>query len=330
MFEHPGFPTRDFVRTGTKARFRSRFREDELNDFSQNRKENLEKYVRPTNAKGTKAQVEYLGLASYDVYDEEGNVIRTSQKFNTTPDTGFARRVGYSPLRLYELAQMGLHYLPRSAHPPRIVKKPKTKATLSAKAKTLLARSNYKSRYWLDLDTEDDDWVHRGFRVKHLQTLVTILHTSLLRSNLDTAWKVFPILIRFADVDVRQYWTIGIELLNYKHTSFELGVKFLDWLFINHPSGRSYRKSMWKIWPRSQELLPYLLMIRLLNGAPGDVCEQIEDFVLAKPYIADPNIWALHGIALLQLGRQSQAKVKFERSRKLGAWIPPPLLRRIG
>lgn len=333
MFEHPGFPTREFVRTGTKARFRSKFREDEIRDFGQSKKENLERYVKSTNVKGSKEQVHYLGLTSNDVYDEEGNVLQTSQKFNATPDTGFSRRIGYSPLRLYELAQMGLHNLPRSSQQPYVVKKPmkiRNKARLSAKASILVARSNYKAHYWLTLNSEDDDWIHRGFRVKHLQTLVTILHISILRSDLETAWRVFPLLIRFADVDVRQYWTIGIELLNYRYGNLESGLKFLDWLFINYPSGRSYRKSLWKIWPRSQELLPYLLLMRLVSYSPRDVCEQLEDLVLSKPYTADPNVWILHGISLLQLGQRSKARAKFQKSIELGAWLPQPLLRASG
>lgn len=334
MFDQPVFPWQEYVRGGTKARFKSKLRKEEQENFKQGRKTDFEKRVRSSHLKGVKEQIQYLGLSSQDVYDENGTVIKQSQNFVIDPDTDFTRRIGYNPMKLYSLARMGLEYLPRSTAQPRVTKDT-DRATamlqnkrISSSTLQVLKRTNYKAPLRLNVNEYDDDWPQRGRRARHLQVLITILNAAVMKSDFVTAWKVFPILIRFSEVDIRHYWTLGMELLNKKHGSHQTGLTFLDWLLVNHPSGRPTRKATWKLLPSSLELLPYFVMVKLAGGESSGACEKIDDLILSKPYSGDPTTWALYGIALLQSGDPKKARAKFERCEQLGGIIPQDIWRK--
>ena len=48
---------------------------------------------------------------------------------------------------------------------------------------------------------------------KHITNLNTLLHLNILRRNWKMAYKIFCILVRFPQVDVRQIWPLGVEVL---------------------------------------------------------------------------------------------------------------------
>ena len=64
-------------------------------------------------------------------------------------------------------------------------------------------------------DTDSIEMIHKSksaFR-QHINNLTTLLHLQIMKQNWSIAYKIFALLIRFPQVDIRTIWPLVIEIL---------------------------------------------------------------------------------------------------------------------
>ncbi|ODQ67320.1 hypothetical protein NADFUDRAFT_40486 [Nadsonia fulvescens var. elongata DSM 6958] len=75
---------------------------------------------------------------------------------------------------------------------------------------------------------------------------------------------------------------------------------FLEWLLVNFPYSRTrYGKGRKKV--RAPQIIPYLIMSKLRHSNPRQALDRLGEIMLESPYSEDPILYALSGIAHIQL-----------------------------
>lgn len=172
-----------------------------------------------------------------------------------------------------------------------------------------------------------------SIRRHHLKNLKVLLHINILRKRWTAAYKIFCMLIRFPNVDIRSIWPLGIEILSRKReegayssddqASFK-DEKFLNWLSsfysINKHynsismNSRKFSAPVWRLGSKTHSPLYLItslwtLLVKNKYSALGD---KLEELLLEPPYNVDGTFYFL--MALCKLLETIELVNKFLRA----------------
>jgi hypothetical protein len=196
---------------------------------------------------------------------------------------------------------------------------------------------------------DDFQWRNYGRRIRHNGIASALLQIGMLRKDYALATRAFSLILRNAQAQPRAAWTIGLELLTWRrelrekasmrdyhpdkdslptnndlHTRpFKYGSsrredeEFLEWLVLSFPFMRHIRPQMWKVLPRAPEFYQHLILYKLRYSDPKGALERLQDVMLVPPYNDDPVLYALSGVATMQLMVLEQKKTSGEPSEKV-------------
>ncbi|CAK9437020.1 uncharacterized protein LODBEIA_P14870 [Lodderomyces beijingensis] len=148
---------------------------------------------------------------------------------------------------------------------------------------------------------------------RHVSNMNTLLHLNILRKNWKLAYKIFCILIRFPEVDIRLIWPLGIEILiNLSHGDGIYGMKvtkFYDYLnsfFVvrQHVINRSVRPSAAPVWRTGSRTMVALYLISSLwhlfiQKDYETALAKIEELVIVPPYIHEGVLYYIAALCHL-------------------------------
>lgn len=185
-------------------------------------------------------------------------------------------------------------------------------------------------------DRSSSTFASRGMysiRRHHLKNLKVLLHINILRKRWGAAYKIFCMLIRFPNVDIRSIWPLGIEILSRKReegayssdglASFK-DEKFLNWLSsfysINKHynsismNSRKFSAPVWRLGSKTHSPLYLItslwtLLVKNKYNALGD---KLEELLLEPPYNVDGTFYFL--MALCKLLETIELVNKFLRT----------------
>ncbi|ANB13309.1 hypothetical protein AWJ20_1595 [Sugiyamaella lignohabitans] len=175
----------------------------------------------------------------------------------------------------------------------------------------------------------DVDPFRYGNRIrKHCVIANSLLRLAIVRGDYPLAFRAFSLLLHISETDVRFLWTVGLELLVWRrelreqesyvprkenelptngdvHTLQSTAEKedetFLDWLILNFPVPREASAYGSKISASAVTFNKFRLLTKLRHGDPNSALNSLEDLILIPPYSEDPVVYALCGIAVMQL-----------------------------
>ncbi|EDK41468.2 hypothetical protein PGUG_05566 [Meyerozyma guilliermondii ATCC 6260] len=145
-----------------------------------------------------------------------------------------------------------------------------------------------------------------GSKKTHAAHVTVLLHLNILRRNWNLAYKLFCLLIRVPDIDIRTIWPLGIEILSQKQReTAKNGVepelykdeKFFDWLTSfystrwHHKSTTSYpsRRSAAPVWRSGSRTHAPLYVISslwtlLVRRDFSKLNDKLSEMLLEPPY----------------------------------------------
>lgn len=109
------------------------------------------------------------------------------------------------------------------------------------------SRKQYTLRKWgLEPLGQNDGEKKYSIRHQHMQSINALLHINIMREKWDLAYKLFCVLVRLKQVDVRLVWPLGVEILLQRRKQLELtgstskldmlkAQSFLEWLMQIYP-----------------------------------------------------------------------------------------------
>lgn len=174
-------------------------------------------------------------------------------------------------------------------------------------------------------DIDPIEMIHKSksaFR-QHINNLTTLLHLQIMKQNWLIAYKIFALLIRFPQVDIRTIWPLGIEILmqlSNKNGSNSLKVKkFFNYLSSfymitdTNPATRfistnhKYRNNVAPVWRSGSKTLTPLYVITSLwyifvLGDYEQVLNKINELILEPPYNSEGVLYFISSLCHLCLG----------------------------
>ncbi|KAI3406056.2 RRN11 [Candida oxycetoniae] len=153
---------------------------------------------------------------------------------------------------------------------------------------------------------------------KHITNLNTLLHLNILRRNWVLAYKIFCLLTRFPQVDIRLIWSLGIEILTNLSTQYPNGgydnkiEKFYEYLnsfFMITPQNSSFYKnndktSLAPAWRSGTKTLTPLYLINSLwnlfvKQEYETALNKIKELVLVPPYHSEGVLYYISALCYL-------------------------------
>lgn len=157
---------------------------------------------------------------------------------------------------------------------------------------------------------DDDSGLRLKFGLKktHTNHITVLLHLNILRGNWNLAYKLFCLLIRVPDVDIRALWPLGIEILSHLQRQQSKNgekpiykdIKFFEWLAsfystrwhhkstTTHPS-RRFAAPVWRSGSRTHAPL-YMtsyLWTMLARRDFSKLNDKLSELLLEPPYSND-------------------------------------------
>lgn len=140
-----------------------------------------------------------------------------------------------------------------------------------------------------------------GFNRYHVTNLRNLLHLNMLRRNWDLAYKVFCLLVRLKNVDIRSIWPIGIEILiqqqqrqSYRNSAqLFKDEKFFEWLksffIITRSTIRNSRLVSAPIWRSGSKTHTPLYIITslwrlMIKNETSKVEDTLDELLLEPPF----------------------------------------------
>lgn len=189
---------------------------------------------------------------------------------------------------------------------------------ISAKTKAILARNNVRGQSSVsvsysihDLHGDNSTGLHfmkfmyqQTYRTRTSTILLRILRMALLRGDKYMAIKAFICLIRTRTHEIRSYWTLGLQILQYKYPfNSRILQEYLEVLIINHPLTRAAKansKSDWLEY-RADAMYPILFQLKLQTQTnPAQVRDQIETLLYSKEYEDVTPLYLVQCLAILR------------------------------
>ncbi|QLQ82181.1 hypothetical protein HG537_0G04360 [Torulaspora globosa] len=157
------------------------------------------------------------------------------------------------------------------------------------------------------------------YQMKHISVLNNLLHVQIYRGNWAAAYKCFALLIRIPEVDIRNVWGIGNQVLHAKESAKYL--EFLEWMSNVYSSRTTYPEDInfrtapvftkgsrthvpkfvttW-LW---EALIQYTRESFEINGdyrpendKLQELIDKISEMLLAPPYMEDSEIWFIYSL----------------------------------
>lgn len=157
-----------------------------------------------------------------------------------------------------------------------------------------------------------------SFMRHHLNNLQTLLHLNVLRKNWALAYKVFCLLVRIPQVDLRALWPIGVEILAHWDSNGTKEERFFRWLasFYSPRQGRISDKAIFATTPvwrcgtqTSAPIYEISYLWRLFEKGENEVLkDKLEELELVPPYSQDGVIHFLRILSLLKDSYESADK----------------------
>lgn len=137
----------------------------------------------------------------------------------------------------------------------------------------------------------------------HLHNLTILLHLSMSKDNWDLAYKIFCLILRMPDLDIRNFWSLGVEILKQKALSSNFTLfttkqqRFFTWLVsfyvlkIKNPSYISLAP-IYKSGSATRVPIYFItsLWSLLSQNDHKKVIDDIESLILIKPYDTDGTL----------------------------------------
>ncbi|CAX40167.1 RNA polymerase I-specific transcription initiation factor, putative [Candida dubliniensis CD36] len=157
---------------------------------------------------------------------------------------------------------------------------------------------------------------------QHINNLTTLLHLQMMKKNWSIAYKIFALLIRFPQVDIRTIWPLGIEILmqlDQNKTNFLKVKKFFNYLSSfymitdNNPATRfisinhNNRSTVAPVWRSGSKTLTPLYVITSLwyifiQNDYEQVLNKINELILEPPYNSEGVLYFISSLCHLCLG----------------------------
>lgn len=157
------------------------------------------------------------------------------------------------------------------------------------------------------------------YQMKHISVLNNLLHVQICRGNWAAAYNCFALLIRIPEVDIRNVWGIGNQVLHATKSSKYL--EFLEWMSNIYSSRTTYPEDVnfrtapvftrgskthvpkfvttW-LW---EALIQYTRESFEINGDSGpesdklqELIDKISEMILAPPYMEDSEVWFIYSL----------------------------------
>jgi RNA polymerase I-specific transcription initiation factor RRN11 len=148
-----------------------------------------------------------------------------------------------------------------------------------------------------------------GLKKTHAAHVTVLLHLNILRRNWNLAYKLFCLLIRVPDIDIRTIWPLGIEILSQKQREAPRSgnepelykdEKFFDWLTSfystrwHHKATTTYpsRRSAAPVWRSGSRTHAPLYVISslwtlLVRRDFSKLNDKLSEMLLEPPYSTD-------------------------------------------
>ncbi|CAK7913474.1 hypothetical protein CAAN1_20S00936 [[Candida] anglica] len=142
-----------------------------------------------------------------------------------------------------------------------------------------------------------------GFTKYHVNNLKNLLHINILRRNWQMAYKVFCLLVRLPNVDIRSVWPLGVEILRQQQKlngknqpTMYKDDRFFDWLasffIISRSAGNQTRMISAPIWRSGSRTHTPLYIIMslwslLVRQEYSKLNDRLEELLLEPPFNTD-------------------------------------------
>ncbi|CAH6720087.1 hypothetical protein CLIB1444_03S04104 [[Candida] jaroonii] len=137
----------------------------------------------------------------------------------------------------------------------------------------------------------------------HLHNLTIFLHLSMAKDNWDVAYKIFCLILRMPDLDIRNFWSLGVEILKQKamRSNFKLFTskqqRFFTWLVsfyvlkFKNPSYNSLAP-IYKSGSLTRVPIYFItsLWSLLSQNDYKKVIDDVEGLILIRPYDTDGTL----------------------------------------
>lgn len=204
-------------------------------------------------------------------------------------------------------------------------------AQMSARARSILTRSNYKRPYSLDYSCDTVNlWSKKYLRSRCLSTAMALLMRYMLEKDYPGAWKVLCSLMHVVNVELRDLFPICIELFIWRYRTGQSQTPeddlFLNYMVVHFAHVEFFhfrRPNQFKNLELS--LLFELNLARYCNEEDSRALDDLEAAINDRGNSREPGNWALLGLIYMRRGDLKRAVSSFEHCIEAGGGVPPQI-----